>query len=349
MPEDGIRRMHLSDTTALLVEMTGRLLSDLGERAPVVEADDFDTGGWDALAGQGLTLALAQGDHGFGIELEEGLALVRLLGEHGVTLPVGEAMMANALLTRAGVPPVDGVVALVPETGEITVEPKGDACRISGIAKRVPWGRRAAALLVEGSDGLALMTSHFEVIGKGGNMAGVPRDTIYIDGDAVFIPRSGFSLLEAGALLRVLLLAGALKTLLSMTVSHVSERVQFGRPLSKFQAVQHALARLAGETAAADAATALATGAFAEERPGFAIAIGAARSRISDATAGACAIAHQLHGAIGFTQEHPLHRFTSLLWSWRDEFGSASYWTRKTGMAALGLDKAGYWPMITAV
>jgi alkylation response protein AidB-like acyl-CoA dehydrogenase len=42
-------------------------------------------------------------------------------------------------------------------------------------------------------------------------------------------------------------------------------------------------------------------------------------------------IAHQLHGAIGFTVEHELHLFTRRLWSWRDEFGTESEWSARLG------------------
>ena len=59
-------------------------------------------------------------------------------------------------------------------------------------------------------------------------------------------------------------------------------------------------------------------------------------------------IAHQTHGAIGFTDEHILHRYTMRLWSWRDQFGSESHWAVRLGehVAARGADEL--WPMVTA-
>ncbi|HSI19726.1 MAG TPA: hypothetical protein VK980_18305, partial [Sphingomonas sp.] len=75
----------------------------------------------------------------------------------------------------------------------------------------------------------------------------------------------------------------------------------------------------------------------------------AARARISAATGIAIGIAHQLHGAIGFTEEHRLHWFTTALWSWRDEFGSAAWWTRRLGRAVLAQSSQAYWPFVTAV
>jgi len=60
------------------------------------------------------------------------------------------------------------------------------------------------------------------------------------------------------------------------------------------------------------------------------------------------AIAHQVHGAIGFTDEHILHRFTRRLWAWRDDFGSESEWAVGLGalVAANGADQL--WPMVAS-
>ena len=60
------------------------------------------------------------------------------------------------------------------------------------------------------------------------------------------------------------------------------------------------------------------------------------------------AIAHQVHGAIGFTKEHILHRFTLRLLSWRDDFGNESHWAVALGhlVAARGADDL--WPLVAA-
>ena len=71
-----------------------------------------------------------------------------------------------------------------------------------------------------------------------------------------------------------------------------------------------------------------------------------AKIRVGEAATEGAAIAHQVLGAIGFTQEHTLHRFTRRLWGWRDDFGSESVWAVKLGnlVAAKGAD--GLWPML---
>ena len=132
-----------------------------------------------------------------------------------------------------------------------------------------------------------------------------------------------------GASVRSVQTAGALETILSLSVRYANERVAFERPIGKFQAVQQNLARLAGETAAALAAAGSAADTIAQTPRSTTLVLleaASAKIRTGEAAAEGAAIAHQVHGAIGFTKEHILHRFTLRLLSWRDDFGNESYW-----------------------
>ena len=71
--------------------------------------------------------------------------------------------------------------------------------------------------------------------------------------------------------------------------------------------------------------------------------------RAGEAAGTTIGIAHQLHGAIGFTEEHRLHRFTTALWAWRDEYGTSAWWTRRLGAVALEQSADTYWPFVTAI
>jgi alkylation response protein AidB-like acyl-CoA dehydrogenase len=146
--------------------------------------------------------------------------------------------------------------------------------------------------------------------------------------------------------MRSLQMAGALAHITAISVQYAQDRVQFGRPIGKFQAVQQNLAVLAGQTAAASAAADLAAEAVADGIRMLPIA--AAKSRTGEAAGQGAAIAHQVHGAIGFTYEHTLHFFTKRLWSWRDEFGNEAEWNLHVGrhMAKAGADRL--WAEITA-
>ncbi len=147
-------------------------------------------------------------------------------------------------------------------------------------------------------------------------------------------------------------MAGALSAVLRMTIGHVGERTQFGRRLGQFQAVQHQLAILAGEVAAAHAAADHAAMKLdkadnSTTADAVLMAAGVARARVGEAVSKGCAIAHQLHGAIGYTLEHPLRRYTAALWRWRDQFGTQVFWTRKVGRVALSAGPSGLWPLAT--
>jgi acyl-CoA dehydrogenase len=88
--------------------------------------------------------------------------------------------------------------------------------------------------------------------------------------------------------------------------------------------------------------------AVAAGRPSSALAVAAAKIRAGEAAGKVAEIAHQVHGAIGFTHEHSLHRLTRRLWSWRDEFGTESHWSRELGRAVMAAGVDALWPMITA-
>lgn len=285
---------------------------------------------WSTIEESGLPLALVPEEAGgFGVPVEEALALIRQSGRHALPLPLAETIVANAALAAAGLPLAEGPAALVP-TG----------------TDRIAWGRNARTFVVERDGQLHRVTGAATVATQGANLANLPRDAMTL-GDGAAAAANGPGLLELGALARALQMAGALERVLELTVEHVSTRVQFGRPLSKFQAIQQELAKLAGEVAAASAAADHAASAYAEGAD-LAFAVAVARARIGGAASKANGIAHQLHGAIGFTREHALHRFTTSLWAWRDEFGTQRYWTLLLGKRALESGRDGFWPMVVA-
>ena len=134
--------------------------------------------------------------------------------------------------------------------------------------------------------------------------------------------------------------------MLELTVAYAKERVQFGRPIGKFQAVQQQIAVLATHVAASRAAVEAAIDAAARGPAFFEIA--AAKARVGEAAGIAAGIAHQVHGAIGFTHEHALHRSTRRLWSWRDEFGAEHEWSAWIGNVAARVGGEGLWSFLTA-
>jgi len=165
-------------------------------------------------------------------------------------------------------------------------------------------------------------------------------------------------LLLMGCVARAVQSAGALQALLELALRYAGERVAFERPIGRFQAVQHNLARLAGEASAALAASASAADAIERaersvERAGrfdegvFLEAV-AAKIRCAEAAHEGAAIAHQVFGAIGYSQEHTLHRFTLRLLAWREDFGNESLWAAELGKRVAERGADALWPLVAA-
>jgi len=147
-------------------------------------------------------------------------------------------------------------------------------------------------------------------------------------------------------------MAGALQTVLEIAVQYAEERVAFGRPIGKFQAVQQNLARL-GEEAAAAIAIANSTAhsidnleSWSDE--GVYLDVASAKIRVGEAAGTGAAIGHQTFGAIGFTKEHILHRFVQRLWSWRDDFDNEAVWAAELGQRVAAKGGDGLWHSLTA-
>ena len=289
---------------------------------------------WAAVEEAGLHRALMpERAGGFGIAVADALSLLKVAGAHAVPVPLAETMLASWLLAGAGLDVPDGALTVGPvrDDEQVIVTPVDHGWHVSGTLTRVPWARNVDRLVVSGlMDGqpcVALVGKQSWSLEIGENVAREPRDSVWLDGMAIAAAQTDVTaadLIAVGAVARTQQIAGALTRLTEMTTQYAQDRVQFGRPIGKFQAVQQNLAVLAGQTAAAVAAADLAAEAVADGVRILPIAAGKARA--GEAAGIAAGIAHQVHGAIGFTFEHNLHFLTRRLWSWRDEFGKDAAW-----------------------
>ena len=134
--------------------------------------------------------------------------------------------------------------------------------------------------------------------------------------------------------------------MLEQTITYATDREQFGRPISKFQAVQHMLAVMAAEVAAALRAVGAGVDALDSNRALAEVA--SAKSRVGEAITVVAEASHQVHGAIGFTHEHRLHHSTRRLWAWRDEFGTEVFWQRRLGEVLVALGADATWDFVAA-
>ena len=307
---------------------------------------------WAAVEEAGLTRALVpEAAGGFGVAMADALSLLRVAGSHAVPVPLAETMLASWLLAGAGLTIPNGPLTVGPvrEGERVTLTPMNGGWRVAGTITRIPWARNVDRLVVLADGHVALVDRAAWSIEPGENIAREPRDTVRLEGPVIAAapsPTTGLDLMAIGAAMRTQQIAGALTRLTAMTTQYAQERVQFGRPIGKFQAVQQNLAAMAGQTAAAVAAADLAADAVADGARMLPIAAGKARA--GEAAGIAAGIAHQVHGAIGFTFEHSLHFLTRRLWSWRDEFGKDAVWNRRLGHHMAGVGADGVWAAITA-
>ena len=327
----------MSDETARLIEQTADdLFAAEGEAARAALAGGaWPEQLWQTFAETGLAqTALPEAAGGAG--LAAGLAVMRAAGRHAAPVPVAETLIGTLLCHTAGIEAPAGPLTLhaSPVRGDPDV----------ATLQRVPWARFATAILVV-MPGVGLALCKPVDLIEGANLAGEPRDDVTLAGPPEFRhtpppEADGFALM---ALARAAQLRGAMEQVLAMSLRYAREREQFGRPLARFQAIQHHLAEIGGEAAATGAAV------DAAAQAGTRFAFAAAKARASQAAGTVARLAHQVHGAMGYTVEHDLHHWTTRLWAWRDEFGNEAHWWRVLGAAAARGGSASLWPtMVTA-
>jgi acyl-CoA dehydrogenase len=322
----------MSESLPILVDTADRLFGDLGGQ-PAAPFEAL----WPQVEASGIgALLLPEDKGGFGGDWQDAFAVIRLAGVHALALPVAEAILTGALGWDGG----EGYAAIAPACEGVLADG-----RFSGRASGVPWGRQARAVFAMVDGGLLRIDAAGAATTQRDNPAGEPRDLMVFDGAAAETADGpdGFAL---GAIARVAQIAGALDAALDLSIEHANGRSQFGKPIAKFQAVQQSLAVFAEEAAAVNCAGQAA--ARAADLGDAAFEIAAAKLRANRACGVGAAVAHQIHGAIGFTHESSLHRLTRRLAGWRTEFGGDRFWSERLGrrVAARGADA--FWPDIVA-
>jgi acyl-CoA dehydrogenase len=343
----------VNDERDLLRATVDELLAEhcTAERVAAAARDGWDDVLWRALADTGLTLAGSSEEAGgSGGDLTMAADIAVAAGAAAAPVPLAETLAAGMLLARAGAEIPPGPLTLAVAAGP-------------GIPlRRVPYGRLATTVAVgsgEARKGFGTNEDWMAVIPRpagvtpGRNLAGEPRDEVSLDPGVEVRAVPGGTAEYARRLLclfRSLLIAGAAQRALDLTVAYVNEREQFGRALARFPTVQQEIARMAGEVALISAATQAAVAAGLDTgSPGALSAVAAAKAQASDSAGTVAAIAHQLHGAIGTTEEHRLRLTTTRLWSWRDEDGTAAECFAELGQAALAAARpgGGLWAWLT--
>jgi acyl-CoA dehydrogenase len=350
-----------AETSSILLDQADRLFRQhvTKERLAEVDAGVWPGAIWDAVAEAGLPLAMApEAQGGVGLSAAEAMRLVRRSAWHTLPLPLAETMLGAALWAEAGGGMLEGALSLAPANpgDAVTIRRHGAGYALAGTARGVPWGNQVAHVLVLARDPggtafLARLPRPAQNAAPHRNLAFEPRETLALDGaelPAESVRPAGDlaadGMVPLGALLRAQQMVGAMERCLDYALDYANQRKQFGRPIGRFQAVQHMLAEGAGHYAAAAAAAEMAAEAFGT--PGFDFAVAVAKARAGEAAGKVAEVAHQVHGAMGFTQEHSLHFATRRLWSWRDEFGNEAYWQERIGRLVCARGGDALWSLL---
>ncbi|RFU21200.1 acyl-CoA dehydrogenase family protein [Geodermatophilus marinus] len=341
----------------------------LGAHEPFVldAGTAWDAPLWADLAAAGLTgVGVPEEAGGSGGETGDAVAITATLAAGAAAVPVAEHLLVAApALLAAGLELPDPAEPLTVATGGVVhAEPVDDGdgpgrWTLTGTAAEVPWAgvARHVAVLAAAPAGiegevLALVDTSGLATTEARNLAGEPRGSLVLGGTpaaAALLPPAAAAQVRARlALARAVQISAAAEQVLAWTVTYAGERQQFGRPLGKFQAIQTHAAVMAGEVTATAALVDAAVQALDRGADPVAAAA-AAKVRAGAAASTVAALAHQVHGAIGFTQEHRLHHLTRRLWSWRDEGGNERTWAEVLGVALLTGGPDDLWPALTRV
>jgi len=291
-------------TTSMIAEALARMLEDCKPAS-----DGFDARLWRTVAEAGVPRLLRPENEGGAGESAwpDALEVLQTWAQSGADIPLADTLLAHRLLAQVGVDPGESIAIVLqiagPDGAPDPVQPPIAQAGVK-ILEVSPWGVQASGRL-RAADGTTTALQWPDAARVRAELAATAAAVI----------------------------TGAMRQAFALTLSYTGTRVQFGKAISQFQAVQHALA-LAAEEIAASRATLDWSGADLVE-PGCWPSAFMAKARAADAAGKVAAITHQAHGAIGFTAEYALFRSTRLLWSWRERWGDEQHWNAELGRAAL--------------
>ena len=272
---------------------------------------------WAKLEESGFADALVpEANGGAGLALDDVFPLLELCGTFAVPVPLAHTMLARAQLASAGVECPPGSIAIATARA---ADSGGWRCAHVAYGRVAEW-----VLAANGAEAAVLLP-----VSQARATAGVFPIDASLEWSQTALAQGlrvpgRHDLLALQACAAAAQTAGALMSVFKRTLQHANERQQFGRPIGKVQAIQHQLSVLSEHTFAARMAAQI--GCHAPGCTPDRLRVAVAKARTSEAALEAAAIAHSIHGAIGFTAEFDLQLYTRRLHAWRQTAGSESYW-----------------------
>lgn len=271
-----------------------------------IEAGGDPASLWEAIEQSGFLDALVpEAAGGAGLPLADVAPILLACGRFACPMPIGDTIVARALLTHLGATPPTGALSLV------SGHPAGVASAAAPKLSTQQLRTVGSSLYLEDADG--------GVLDRWDDWTNGAPDDGSSPGDA------GRRL---GALVRAAGIAGAADWLLDLTATYARERIQFGKPIGRQQALQQQLAWMAEHAVAVRISVAL---GCAGDIPLALAPVATAKIIASIAVPHLAAVAHAVHGAIGISHEHDLHLYTRRLYAWRVDHGSEAYWEGRLG------------------
>ena len=226
----------------MLADSADKLFASIATPAAVraIERSGDATALWRAIEEAGFCDALVPGDAGgAGLSLHESFGMLLATGRHALPVPLGTTCWARLLLAQRAIDAPAGPIALAAAP---MVEADG-----GWTARTVPFARVADWVVAQRGDTAWLLptaAAERQARSVHGSLAAHlhwaswPSDAAIELGDAL-------PCLETGAVLCAMSIAGALDKVLDLTVRYANERVQFGRAIGKFQALQQTISEIA--------------------------------------------------------------------------------------------------------
>jgi alkylation response protein AidB-like acyl-CoA dehydrogenase len=313
----------------MFTEAIEKILTDLCTPTLVraVENGDEARALWSALEDGGfLELLTPEVADGAGLSLAALFPIVLAFGRYALPVPAAQSIAARALMRDCPHAPPPGMLTLA---GTAWRQADGGLC-----VPRMAYGMLADFALVN-LDGELLLLDCSQASRQPDGVHASQCATLYWPAECVGAPlgANGEEVRRFHAAIHAASIAGAMERALDTTLAYCNDRVQFGKAIGKFQAVQHQLSVMAEQVAASRIAAEL---AFAGDQPVPSLIPAAiAKARTSMAVPQVSATAHALFGAIGVTEELDLQLFTRRLHEWRISEGSETYWNGLVGQALL--------------
>ena len=261
----------------------------------------------------------------------------------------GEMIMTLALTELDG--------TYLPESVETVAEAKGDKYVLKGTKLFVPDANVADFLLVaartksgpDPADGISIFivdvkspgvkVAPLKTLGRDKLCEVVFDDVTVASKDLVGKLNGGWpvikSILRKAAVAKCAEMVGGAQASLDMAVSYAKERVQFGRPIGAFQAIQHYCANMVTDVDGSRFITYKAAWTESEGLPSD-MEVSMAKAWTSEAYKRVAVLAHQIFGAIGFTMDHDMHLYFRRAKAGELAYGDADF-HREIVAAQLGL------------